>query len=134
VIPIHSGHGFRRKPATYSDEVGHPLRGGVADHRQSSTDGMLLGNPGERHASPETADASGSRGTSPQARCGAQESAISPRSGSAGPRWLSICAAPAVVGITWPVPGELDDATLEGQLFSPPFVVCSESHFEQIVR
>jgi len=29
----------------------------------------------------------------------------------------------AVVGITWPVPTELDDATLEARLFSPPFAV-----------
>jgi len=29
----------------------------------------------------------------------------------------------AVVGITWPVPVELDDATLEARLFSPPFAV-----------
>ena len=29
----------------------------------------------------------------------------------------------AVVGITWPVPGELDDAGLELRLFSPPFAV-----------
>jgi transcriptional regulator with XRE-family HTH domain len=28
-----------------------------------------------------------------------------------------------VVGVTWPVPGELDDATLEARLFSPPFAV-----------
>ena len=28
----------------------------------------------------------------------------------------------AVVGITWPVPAELDDAALERKLFSPPFV------------
>ncbi len=27
----------------------------------------------------------------------------------------------AVVGITWPVPAELDDATLERRLFTPPF-------------
>jgi transposase len=26
-----------------------------------------------------------------------------------------------VVGITWPVPSELDDAALERRLFSPPF-------------
>jgi len=26
-----------------------------------------------------------------------------------------------VVGITWPVPAELDDAALEARLFSPPF-------------
>jgi transposase len=29
----------------------------------------------------------------------------------------------AVVDITWPVPAELDDAALEGRLFSPPFAV-----------
>jgi transposase len=29
----------------------------------------------------------------------------------------------AVVGIIWPVPTELDDAALEGRLFSPPFAV-----------
>jgi hypothetical protein len=29
----------------------------------------------------------------------------------------------AVVGIAWPVSDELDDAALEGNLFSPPFVV-----------
>ena len=29
----------------------------------------------------------------------------------------------AVVGITWPVPDELDDAALERRLFSPPFAV-----------
>ena len=28
-----------------------------------------------------------------------------------------------VVGITWPVPAELDDSTLEALLFSPPFAV-----------
>ena len=27
----------------------------------------------------------------------------------------------AVVGITWPVPPELDDAALERKLFTPPF-------------
>src|SRR5205823_8250123 len=29
----------------------------------------------------------------------------------------------AVVGITWPVPDGLDDAALDGRLFSPPFAV-----------
>jgi len=29
----------------------------------------------------------------------------------------------AVVGITWPVPADLDDAALEGRLFSPPFAL-----------
>ena len=29
----------------------------------------------------------------------------------------------AVVGITWPVPDELDDVALERRLFSPPFAV-----------
>jgi transposase len=29
----------------------------------------------------------------------------------------------AVVGITWPVPADLDDAALEGRLFSPPFAI-----------
>ena len=29
----------------------------------------------------------------------------------------------AVVGITWPVPADLDDAALEARLFSPPFAV-----------
>ena len=28
-----------------------------------------------------------------------------------------------VVGITWPVPAELDDSALEARLFSPPFAV-----------
>ena len=28
-----------------------------------------------------------------------------------------------VVGITWPVPSELDDAALEARLFSPPFAI-----------
>jgi transposase len=28
----------------------------------------------------------------------------------------------AVVGITWPVPPELDDAALERKLFTPPFM------------
>jgi transposase len=27
------------------------------------------------------------------------------------------------VGVTWPIPVELDDATLEARLFSPPFAV-----------
>jgi transposase len=29
----------------------------------------------------------------------------------------------AVVGLTWPVPADLDDAALEGRLFSPPFAL-----------
>jgi transposase len=29
----------------------------------------------------------------------------------------------AVVGITWPIPDELDDAALERRLFTPPFAV-----------
>src|SRR6516164_4767995 len=28
-----------------------------------------------------------------------------------------------VVGITWPVPSDLDDAALEARLFSPPFAI-----------
>jgi transposase len=32
----------------------------------------------------------------------------------------------AVVGITWPVPPELDDAALEGKLFTPPGVITAE--------
>jgi transposase len=31
-----------------------------------------------------------------------------------------------VVGITWPVPPELDDATLERRLFTPPFAALTE--------
>jgi transposase len=30
----------------------------------------------------------------------------------------------AVVGITWPVPADLDDAALEARLFSPPFAIA----------
>jgi hypothetical protein len=32
-----------------------------------------------------------------------------------------------VVGITWPVPAELDDAALEVRLFSPPFATHESS-------
>ena len=33
----------------------------------------------------------------------------------------------AVVGITWPVPSELDDAALERKLFTPPGLVAAEA-------
>ena len=34
-----------------------------------------------------------------------------------------LCLRRLVVGITWPVPAELDDAALEARLFSPPFAI-----------
>jgi transposase len=36
-----------------------------------------------------------------------------------------------VVGITWPVPAELDDTALERQLFSPPFAAGEPARLSQ---
>jgi len=55
---------LRRKPATDSEEFQPPLRGRAAARFASShpsTARWLSSDPGERHARPETADASGSR-------------------------------------------------------------------------
>ena len=46
--------------------------------------------------------------------------------GSAATRWLNTCGA-AVIGLTWPVPPDLDDAALERKLFTPPGSATSET-------
>jgi hypothetical protein len=74
-------------------------------------------NTGERHARPETADASRPRSSTPQACCGFQRA---PYCRTTVAEYLRRASA---VGITWPMPGELDDAALEQRLFSPPFAV-----------
>jgi hypothetical protein len=122
---------FRRIPAGNSDGSQPPIprhssHPGPAAQFASSrppTARSLSGDPGERHARPETANASGSRSASPQNVCGHSSHQITAMVGVSRYTAAEYLCRASVLGITWPVPAELDDAALERKLFTPPFAV-----------
>lgn len=123
-IPMDPSRCFRRKPATHSEAFQPALSRGC---RRGSR-AVVHPRQGWSRATPGTA-MPGQRLPMRQVRevlrlkhvCGQSGHQIAAAVGVSRYTVAEYLRRAGVVGITWPVPPELDDAALERRLFLPPF-------------
>jgi hypothetical protein len=82
-----------------------------------------LSAEGDGDANGEIVDAQGARGASAEARCGIELSGDQRSDGVGKTAVGEYIRRAEVIGITWPVPDEIDDARVEQRMFDAPGAV-----------